>query len=156
MGNLSVTSEPSEITTVLGSCVAICLWDQRLGIGGMNHFKAPHVPSKKKPSDMYGEIALKNLISGMLELGSRKGDLRAMLFGGGSVIEKFEGQPNIGRENIRFAREALDVEGIPVQSFHTGHNFGRKIAFNSAEGTATITKINSLGTFIRSINKRRH
>jgi chemotaxis protein CheD len=114
----------------------------------MNHFKAPHVPPKKKPSDMYGEIALKSLISGMLELGSRKRDLRAMLLGGGSVIEQVEGQPNIGKENIRFARETLKNEGIPVKSSHTGRNFGRKVVFNTSEGTATIARVNTLGTFI--------
>ena len=148
MGNLTVAPEPSEITTVLGSCVAVCLWDSRLGIGGMNHFKAPHVPAKRKPSGMYGEIAIESLISGMLELGSRKRDLQAMLFGGGSVIKQHEGQLNIGKENVRFARKTLDKEGIPVQSAHTGRNFGRKIAFNTAEGSATIKMVNSLGAFI--------
>jgi len=26
---------------VLGSCVAVCLWDKRRGVGGMNHFVLP-------------------------------------------------------------------------------------------------------------------
>ena len=149
MGEITVCTRPSVITTILGSCVSVCLWDSRLGIGGMNHFKAPHVPAKGTPSNTYGEIAIKNLISRMLEHGSRKRDLQAMLFGGGSVIEQAEGQPNIGKENVRFARKTLIEEGIPVQSAHTGRDFGRKIVFLTAEGTATIARVNSLGTFIR-------
>jgi len=41
-GQISVATEPTEITTILGSCVAICLWDPGSGVGGMNHYMLPN------------------------------------------------------------------------------------------------------------------
>ena len=40
-GEFYVTCEDEVIDTVLGSCVAACIRNPRLGIGGMNHFMLP-------------------------------------------------------------------------------------------------------------------
>ena len=149
MGNLAIATEPSEITTVLGSCVAVCIWDYRKGTGGMIHFKAPRVPANREPSNMYGEVAIRNLIQSLLRKGSRKPDLRAMLFGGGSVIDLAKGQPNVGRENIRFAQEELEREGFAPSISHVGGHSGRKITFNTMDGSITVSRVKPLGAFIR-------
>ena len=143
MGTIEVKRNPSEITTVLGSCVAVCLWDTRLSIGGMNHFKAPHVPPKSKPSNLYGEIAIQNLIKGMLRKGSKITDLRATLFGGGAVIETIKWM-NVGKDNIEFAQQALEREGIPVTSSHIGKSMGRRITFNTRNGSTQVSHIKPL------------
>lgn len=144
MGDIALCPTPAEIITVLGSCVSVCLWDSRLFIGGMNHFRAPIAPPHLKQSNAYGDNSIRTLIQGMLELGSRKRDLSAIILGGGSVIEEIEIHLNIGRDNIRFAEEFLDREGIIIRSSHTGRDFGRKIAFNTLKGTATIRRVRSL------------
>ena len=148
MGTLTVERKPSEITTVLGSCVAVCLWDPRLGIGGMNHFKAPLVPSKRTPSNIYGEVAIKNLIKSMIRKGSQKNDLRATLFGGGAVIETLKWM-NVGKDNIEFAQSALKQEGIPVMSSSIGKHMGRRVTFNTHDGSTIVSKIKPLGPVTR-------
>lgn len=41
-GEYHVTDDPNVVlTTLLGSCVAACMRDPDLGIGGMNHFLLP-------------------------------------------------------------------------------------------------------------------
>ena len=40
-GEYFVSSEDLVIMTVLGSCIAACIWDGKMRIGGMNHFMLP-------------------------------------------------------------------------------------------------------------------
>ena len=40
-GEYYVSHEDLVIMTVLGSCIAACLWDSRMRVGGMNHFMLP-------------------------------------------------------------------------------------------------------------------
>lgn len=145
MGNVAIHSEPTEITTVLGSCVSVFFWDSRLRHGGANHFIAPFVPHNRHASDKYGEVAMKTLLKGMYRIGSKKNDIKAMIFGGGSVIQQADFEINIGNANIKFAKEALRLENIPIESSHVGRNFGRKIIINTYEGSAKVSKVGALG-----------
>lgn len=140
-GSVAVTSKPSVITTVLGSCVSVCLWDVQKGIGGINHFKAPRPPRNRQNSSAYGEVAIPSLIEGMIKKGSKRSDLRAMLFGGGSVIPIIKGTDSIGADNVRFAEDTLKREGIKIVSRHTGRNYGRRVTFDTSNGTANIARI---------------
>jgi len=38
IGTVFAAREPTVIETLLGSCVAVCLWDPETRVGGMNHF----------------------------------------------------------------------------------------------------------------------
>ena len=81
-GELYCDRTPQCLTTVLGSCVALCLWDSHLRFGGMNHFMLPNRPSNAPLSFKFGDVAVPELIEAMLVLGSNPRHLQAKLFGG--------------------------------------------------------------------------
>ena len=85
--SLFVSKEPYVVKTILGSCVAICIWDKRLKIGGMNHYMLPNWNGNDLASPKYGNIAIDKLINKLLLLGSKKEDLIAKIFGGGDMLE---------------------------------------------------------------------
>ena len=85
-GDIFVNLSPHSITTVLGSCIAVCMYDYKLKIGGMNHYLLPFWNGEGLASPRYGNIAIPKLIEKLLSLGSERKNLRAKVFGGGMVL----------------------------------------------------------------------
>lgn len=123
-GEMVCGSESRVITTILGSCVAVCLWDKSLRSGGMNHFLLPSWEHQGEPSLRYGNVAVEALVRGMLKLGSEMGDLRAKLFGGANVLPTSNDGPSIGSSNIDMALHELHRFGIPVVNRHVAGTNG--------------------------------
>ncbi len=131
---LFASKEPHRVSTILGSCVAVCLFDPTLNIGGINHFMLPFWNGQGLASPKYGNIAIEKLLEKMLSLGSKKHNLKAKVFGGGEVIETNISQFHIGERNIQLALEMLDELKIPVIAKSVGGKLGRKIEYNTATG----------------------
>ena len=138
IGDIITTTKPITITTILGTCVSVCLWDPVLKHGSMSHFALPRVLRTTVPSDRFGEIAIHNQISGLLALGSKRYSLRAKLYGGGSVTCHNNNHFNTGMENIELARTMLEKEGIVVVDANAGGIVGRRIWFNIEDGSVSI------------------
>ena len=81
-GYIYVSLSPSVVRAVVGSCVAVCLWDRRRTFGGMNHFLYPAAPSRAAATARYGNVAVAALVRLMEDSGSRRGDLVAQIYGG--------------------------------------------------------------------------
>jgi len=124
---LFVSKTPYQINTILGSCVAVCLIDPVLNIGGMNHYMLPYWNGQGLASPKYGNIAIEKLIDKMISMGSNKNNIKAKIFGGGEVIETQVVQFHIGLRNIEVARLLLDEKKIPIISSSVGGKLGRKI-----------------------------
>ncbi len=118
------------ITTLLGSCVATCLYDDVACIGGMNHFMLPESHSNPHVSASFGIHAMELLINSIMKLGGRRHRLKAKIFGGSKVIQARNERWNIGQRNIEFAEQFLATEGIPIIASHTGGELGMKVQFN--------------------------
>jgi chemotaxis protein CheD len=137
-GHLLVSREPIEITTVIGSCVAVCLWDRDLRFGGMNHFVLPGVVGGA-PTLKHGEQAMNELILHMLNSGGNQRNLRARVFGGSCVIEAFRSSGNdLGSKNVQVARRVLAAHRIPIVQEEVGGTHDRKLVFHSAEGSVLV------------------
>ncbi|MEP7250909.1 MAG: chemotaxis protein CheD [Ginsengibacter sp.] len=136
-GKLFSSKKPHLVDTILGSCVAVFLWDPLLQFGSINHFMLPF-GDKELSSFKYGNIATPELIARMLHMGSEKKNLKAKLFGG-SNISHSNGIFNIGKRNIVLAREVLNKEHIPIISYSIGGFLGRKVIFNTANGVVLIS-----------------
>lgn len=122
-----------SLTTVLGSCVAVCLYDPVAGVGGMNHFMLP-VNSRDTvpPRDLrFGCDALPWLVQAVLDLGARSGQLQAKVFGGGAAMGR---KTRIGYGNIEYARAQLEASGIPILAEDVGKTVSRQIRFETATG----------------------
>ncbi|MBI5969877.1 MAG: chemotaxis protein CheD [Deltaproteobacteria bacterium] len=128
------------ISTILGSCVAVCLWDNALRQGGMNHYLLPLWNGEGLPTPKYGNVAIPMLIEKMRLIGSRKENLVAKVFGGGSVLESLSGPIDVGSRNIALADEMLSSEKISVVSSDLGGNSGRKIFFVTGTGEVFVRK----------------
>lgn len=140
-GQFLVSSRPfDEFTTVLGSCVATCLFDPESRLGGMNHYllAEPPVRSAGKVDVHYGVYLMEMLINAMLKQGAIKSRLRACLFGGANL---HAGMAPIGTANAGFARDFLQAEGIPVVREDLGDNCARRVDFRPASGQVRCRRV---------------
>lgn len=131
--SIYVSRRPTEIQTVLGSCVAVCLYDTIQKVGGMNHYMLPVWKGEGLATAKYGNIAIDKLMEKMESLGSSRRNLVAKIFGGAEQLagNSFFG---IGKRNILLAEEHLSDLKIPILSSSVGGQTGRKIVFNSSTG----------------------
>ncbi len=135
VGQIHVDVAPSAISTVLGSCVAVCLYDRKSGIGGMNHYLLPFWNGNSLQSPKFGNIAIPKLIESMLNEGAGIKNMEAKIFGGASMnISSSSCNMMIGEKNILVAREILKEYRIPIVAEDVGKENGRKIQFNLQNG----------------------
>jgi chemotaxis protein CheD len=135
----TTTGTGVDIKTLLGSCVAACLYDPEAKVAGLNHFllAAPRysksLPFVETEAGRYGIHAMELLINDMVKLGAIRSRLRAKVFGGASVLG-FTGESKflcVNEVNQRFIRDYLATERIPITSEDLGGNLGRVIHFHS-------------------------
>ncbi len=136
--------EPHEVTTVLGSCVAVCLWDSESGVGGINHYLLALWNGEGLPTPRFGNIAIHKLAEKMERIGSRRSRLRAKIFGGSSVLQTRSGLLNVGERNIQLAVDLLDEMQVPIVARHVGGTQGRRIIFNSGTGEVWMRMLPSM------------
>lgn len=153
-GECFATAEPVAITTTLGSCVSVCLYDTERGVGGMNHFMLPELleggkptfcsgacDSKKKSCARYGSCAMRQLLQRLDELGANRKRLTAKLFGAGRVMAL---STDIGANNAAFAIDYLEKQGIPIVASDLGECCPRKVVFFPATGSAWVKRMRDL------------
>ncbi len=138
-----VEKESYQVTTILGTCVSVCLWDKSLNYGGINHYMLPIHANDDLPSPKYGDIATRNLIHKMLILGCKKKNLRAKVFGGADTTTGLYTQHDIGRRNVAIALEILHEEKISIIGQNTGGFQGRKIIFHTHTGDVYMKYVRS-------------
>lgn len=119
------------VDTILGSCVAVCLFDQKIKIGGINHFMLPLWNGEGLASPKYGNIAIDKLIEKMIKNGSSRDNIIAKIFGGANQINS---SINVGEKNILIAREQLSAHNITIVAGDVGGTLGRKIRFDTGNG----------------------
>lgn len=139
-GTLFVHRQPHLITTVLGSCVAVCLWNQTAQLGGINHYLLPLWNGEGLPTPKYGNIAIAKLVEKVRAHSSPGDKLIAKVFGGASMWEKVEGLLAVGQRNVEFAIETLETLKIPIVGSDLGGHQGRKVIFNSGDGTVLMRR----------------
>ena len=134
-----VVDSEKPLSTLLGSCVAVCLFDPLMKIGGINHFMLPEM-GRNKNSDvdslLSGSYAMEALLNALLIKGAKKLRLQAKAFGGGTIIDTDGGSLSIGMRNANFAKEWLVREGIPLRSSDFLGPWSRKIIFLPFNGEA--------------------
>lgn len=141
-GQLFASRQSHAVTTILGSCVAVCLWDAAKQIGGINHYLLPVFSGDGVASPRFGNIAIAELLEQLIALGCRKRDLQAKLFGGACVIAAFRDRTtHLGWENIETAEKILERENIPVIGQDIGGDKGRKLIFHTDDGAAWVKQL---------------
>lgn len=141
-GQMFASPVGTEITTILGSCVAVCLWDSFTGIGGINHFMLPSERSGVNPSLRHGDYAIDQLVMELERFGAQRGRLQAKIFGGACILQSFQqGGGELGEKNVLVARARLEAERIPVVGEDVGGARGRKLIFSTDSGAALVKRL---------------
>ncbi len=142
IGGLRVSREPLVIDTVLGSCIAACLYDPVSGVGGMNHFMLPEGFDPDNPaSTRYGVHAMELLITEIMKLGGHRRRFQAKVFGGGHVLNIRESLDGVPQRNIDFVRRFLNVEQIPVRNEDVGGYQARRVLFYAHTGKVFLKRL---------------
>lgn len=145
-GAHDISGQDGEIlSTILGSCVAACIRDPVLRIGGLNHFLLPGEPGEAQgvsSADMrYGDAAMEVLINALMRKGASKGRLEAKVFGGANVLSGNHGA--VGERNCQFVQSFLRHEGIPILAKDLGGDHPRRINFDPYNGKVWVNHLDA-------------
>lgn len=150
-GEYFATAESVAITTVLGSCVSVCLYDEQVGVGGMNHFMLPELlagspaapcsgacDASSDDCARHGACAMRRLIKQLELLGANRKRLAAKVFGAGRVMPASN---DIGASNAAYAVDYLEKQGIPIVACDLGEECPRKVIFFPKTGRALVKRM---------------
>ncbi len=149
-GEYYVSKYDEMITTVLGSCVSVCVRDPESAIGGMNHFMLPDGDARNSKSwkntlvsdeTRYGNVAMEKLINMILAHGGRRELLEVKVFGGGKVLQL---SSDIGGKNVDFVKKYIAEEGFKIASEDVSGIYSRKVQYFPLSGRARIKKLGSM------------
>jgi len=136
-GQVFVTRDPIAISTILGSCAAVCLWDRYKRAGGMNHYLLPEGPADSPNRLRYGSNANHELLSRVRALGCEIRHLQAKIYGGSNAFA-VDSSNSVGSRNVQLAEEFLRTAGIPVVEKEVSGKHGRRLVFQISDGTTSI------------------
>lgn len=134
VGQIFVGVNPTEISTVLGSCVAVCLFDKQRQIAGMNHYLLPLWNGNGLQSPKFGNLSIPRMIQSMMDIGCSTSMMEAKLFGGANINFSSNDDLMIGKRNVMVAKEILADHKIPVVAEDCGGSVGRRIMMRSDTG----------------------
>src|SRR5689334_9645199 len=144
-GNVYVSSKAESIVLILGSCVAVCIWDPFNAIGGATHYLLPIWDGRGVASPRYGNVAIGALLQKLTEARAHKDQLRAKVFGGGCLFDSMRGQDSsrehLGKRNVQTALEILAKEHIHVLSVEAGTDKGQRVIFHPNTGESSVTTL---------------
>ncbi len=128
-----IDPDHESITTILGSCVATCLFDPVARLGGMNHFLLPQCTGTSIQAASFGVNAMELLINSLIKEGAQRLRLKAKVFGGARMIS---GLSDIGRQNGIFVLDFLKREEIECVGQSLGGTQARRVEFWPRDGRA--------------------
>lgn len=144
IGGIIVTRDPCVISTVLGSCVSVCLHDPSTGWAGMNHYMLPFAMNGKMDNiGRFGRTSVPELIRQIKASGANLGKMTARVFGGGQVLASFSSFHHISGNNVTEAFEQLKAAGIQVVGKDVGGERGRKVFFNTEAGSVLVREVSN-------------
>lgn len=149
-GELYVSTHGEMISTVLGSCISVCIRDKKKGIGGMNHFMLPQNSefstenwgdNPATTASRYGNWAMEYLINEIMKRGGEKKNFEVKVFGGGQMMAEMT---DIGQKNILFVYQYLAQEQLKIEASDVGDVFARKVLYFSDTGSVKVRRIKNV------------
>ena len=149
IADLNIAESPDVLATyALGSCVGICLYDEKTHIAGLAHIMLPWSTESTRPNEnlwRYADTGLADLISKMTKKGASAERMTAKIAGGAQMFKAKSDIFNIGERNVAAVKQLLAERNIPILAEETGENFGRTVFFNSQTGIMEV-RANSRST----------
>ena len=141
----AVTLPEKLITYALGSCVGVCLYDEKYRIAGMAHIMLPDAGLSLSQENPYkfADKGCEQLIKEMELQGANRRFITAKLAGGAGMFSKYEALGSIGERNVKAVKAVLGALKVSVTAEDTGKNYGRTITFDSADGSLTVKSMSA-------------
>jgi chemotaxis protein CheD len=150
-GEFLVSDDPGlMLTTILGSCVAACVRDPVVGVGGMNHFLLPGEDGGE--GLRYGVQSMELLVNALLRRGARRDRLEVKLFGGARLID---GLTDVGSQNAAFAERFVQVEGLRSAGGSLRGRQARRIQYWPVSGRARQVLLEAADAKVFAAERRR-
>ncbi len=168
-GEIHISSEPSMVTTVLGSCVSVTMFSRRHGTGAICHIMLPkcrcknncdndcmkciydsHGGCRRDCADAlrYADCSIGKMLTEFKTRGIRPEDIETKMFGGSDMIALTKGTNstiNVGKQNIDAALQGIEEEGLKLTTYDVGGSYGRKIIFHTHTGEVFLKRIEKSG-----------
>jgi chemotaxis protein CheD len=153
-GQFIITTVPALISTVLGSCVAVCLWDKVNHVSAMNHYLLPGGQNDNPNDPNQGLPATRTLIRALINRNVKIENVEAKVFGGCNSLYRDSDLFRVGERNVEIAHQVLREFNIPLRAHHTGGCNGRRIVLDTRTGKVKMKLLlQSLGQINEDINK---
>ena len=141
-GEFYFGDKQKTVKTLLGSCVAITMWNRELKVGGMCHYKLPRrlVTKDTELDGSYGEDALQLFMQNINYYGLHPADMEVGVFGAGEMFLNVVNSDdnNVGKQNIRLAHQLLDQLGFKISHESLGGNLSRRIMLDLDAGVVKV------------------
>ncbi|MGE0463701.1 MAG: chemotaxis protein CheD [Vicinamibacterales bacterium] len=146
IGEFAVSSSPDDVivTHALGSCIAVCIWDPVVRVGGLLHFLLPESKinperARKQPAT-FADTGIPLLFQTAYASGIEKKRCHVRLVGGAEVAG-MQGVAalNVGKRNLLVARQILWQNGVLVNGEATGGTIPRSVALRASDGVVEVT-----------------
>jgi len=145
-----LTRTPAILRTILGSCVGVTFWSQRVGAGALCHGVLPRAP-KVWPAGVdvseghrYVDFSIRYLAQKFDALGVHREEVEVKVFGGADVLPLLAergDRPTVGALNCEAAVEVLAEEGFRVTASDLGGTRGRRIHFHTGTGVVLVYRL---------------
>jgi chemotaxis protein CheD len=144
MGEYAVAKSPAILlSSGIGSCLVICLYDAANSIGAMGHAMMPYESEEKHVTEgaaHYVDRGIKRMLKEMKKAGCKEDKIIAKLVGGASMFKNLTAYSRkIGEDNVESAKKLLEDMDIEIKTESTGGTVGRNVEFNVMNGVVTVT-----------------
>lgn len=128
------------VTYALGSCIGICLYDQRIKLGALIHIMLPlNLETGRTNPLKYADTGIRQTIKLMEAKGASKARITAKIAGGAKMFEIPGGSfGNIGQRNIESVHMILKMEGIKLLKEEVGGTIARTLLFDVSNGMGCV------------------
>lgn len=135
-------SDGTLVTSGLGSCVAVSVYDTEVGVGGLLHAMLPDAPNPADTPAKYVDSGVEEMLRALYDQGASPDSVVAKVVGGSAMLDISVGEA-IGDRNVEAAERTLQAVGVPVVATETGGDAGRSVSFCTGNGEVTIQRVDS-------------
>jgi chemotaxis protein CheD len=140
-GELYIGTEPAIISTILGSCLSITMFNTRLRLGGICHALFPTDPKQAQGKEFcYVDGSVSYMLNEFGKMGIKKNEIEVKAFGGANIIDATY-KKSVGQANIEAVFNIIKDEGLKMLTHDLGGTLGRKIIFSTHTGRVLLKKL---------------
>ncbi len=152
IGEMQISTSPKILKAILGSCVAVILYDKVNLVGGLAHIFLPRksmsLKNEVQPDSRFADTAVPTLLDAVIKTGANKHNLVAYIVGGNNVLnyKRHEGKLTIAEQNIKASVDAIQKENLFMINLGVGKETGTKVKFYLRTGDVEVVEMKKINT----------